>query len=420
MNTSFIGQTRVSLDSPADQNVPIFDSASGLYKPGAVPASGGSSAVILDEIQLDATDITNGYHDLAEFSTWNSETVTGLGSRYGYGSAVFFKDYYWIIGGSDSARTQSVYKSSNGITWTLVTSTAGFGARNQHAVIAYGGKLWVIAGYTSSRKNDVWSSSDGTTWTQVTVTSGFLARWGLTSWVFNNKMYISGGETGTNTWANDVYSSTDGATWTQETGSAFASGRWFCNSIVFNNKIYIFGGKTNTTLTTQIYVSTDGINFALISSPSGWSNRFGCASGILNNKLFIVGGSGALTEGWIMDTNETFIKMPATGFSKQYFGMITIGTKIYALAGYTGSASTNTIYSYSGDIDIYDPRKMKVNLKSGTSNIEVLRNQERAIAGATSDFILDGTKIYFDNKDSHTNLSDKPIANDVLIVEVLP
>ncbi|MFA7162277.1 MAG: hypothetical protein WC083_06880, partial [Candidatus Methanomethylophilaceae archaeon] len=46
-------------------------------------------------------------------------------------------------------------------------------ARSDHQALVYDGKMWVLGG---SSRNDVWCSTDGESWTQVTSSAGWSAR----------------------------------------------------------------------------------------------------------------------------------------------------------------------------------------------------------------------------------------------------
>jgi len=58
--------------------------------------------------------------------------------------------------------------------------------------------MWLIAGTDgSAKKNDVWNSTDGVTWSEVSSSTIFSVRENLSSLVFDNKMWITGGFNGT-------------------------------------------------------------------------------------------------------------------------------------------------------------------------------------------------------------------------------
>ena len=82
-----------------------------------------------------------------------------------------------------------------GSTWTQATSAAAWPARDAHTTVVFNNKMWVIGGVSGSTTclHDVWYSSDGATWTQATSAAGWSIRHALTSVVFDYKIWIMGG-----------------------------------------------------------------------------------------------------------------------------------------------------------------------------------------------------------------------------------
>ena len=145
-------------------------------------------------------------------------------SAYGH-SSVVFNNKMWVIGGSGK---NDVWSSTDGTTWTQVSTGAQFSPRSDYTSLVFDNKMWVIGGSDNGvwpANDDVWSSVDGKTWIQSTAGTKFSARETHTSLVFNNKMWVIGGinyypPPGSNflprpDYRNDAWSSTDGDTWTQ-------------------------------------------------------------------------------------------------------------------------------------------------------------------------------------------------------------
>ena len=123
--------------------------------------------------------------------------------------------------------------------WEEVTKASGskkWSKRYGHTSVVFNSKIWVMGGDDGSNRNDVWSSTDGSTWTESTPpgeaskdtdgTDGSAANWWTarydhTSVVFDSKIWVLGGYDGGN--RNDVWSSTDGSTWTESTPPGEAS-----------------------------------------------------------------------------------------------------------------------------------------------------------------------------------------------------
>ncbi len=106
----------------------------------------------------------------------------------------------WVIGGDPG--TNDVWNSTNGITWTKATNSAKFPGRYSHTSVVFNdndsAKMWVIGGQAGGLLNDVWNSAEGSSWTEVqTTTSIFFPRSGHQSVVFDNKIWVIGGNAGT-------------------------------------------------------------------------------------------------------------------------------------------------------------------------------------------------------------------------------
>jgi len=66
-----------------------------------------------------------------------------------------------VMGGYDGSRKNDVWWSTDGITWTQATASAGWSGRHGHTSVVYDGKMWVMGGTDGSYKRDVWRSTDG-------------------------------------------------------------------------------------------------------------------------------------------------------------------------------------------------------------------------------------------------------------------
>jgi hypothetical protein len=182
--------------------------------------------------------------------SWTQATAAAAFPARMFHSSVVFNDgsgeKIYVIGGQifdgTTAVTNDVWSSSDGITWTVVTPAAGFAARQYHSSVVYNNKIWVIGGQTSGGNvNDVWYSPDGANWTQATAAAAFPVRNGHTSLVFDNgggsRMWVIGGAGAAD--YNDVWSSADGVTWTQATAASGWTGRKWHSSVVYGNKMWV-------------------------------------------------------------------------------------------------------------------------------------------------------------------------------------
>lgn len=231
------------------------------------PRSGGSAVVYRDEIWFMGGDVIAAFSDdvyrTADGITW---TIVGGGatlpenmSSFG---AVVYNDEIWIMGGwgpdSGIHLIEDVYHGTDGENWTLVGAggtmpSAGFG----FSTVVYDNKIWVAGGDIGfGILDDVRYTTDGESWTNAGTlpaerTGGAMA-------VYNDKMWFAGGVDDGDFIVDDVYSSTDGASWTTE--GTLPGDRSGGAMTVFNEKMWFIGGTDDSGLSQDnVWSSTDGI-----------------------------------------------------------------------------------------------------------------------------------------------------------------
>lgn len=133
-------------------------------------------------------------------------------------TSVVFDDKIWLIGGyqgdqfTDGVQfIPDVWYSADGVLWTQATESAPWAERTQHTSVAYDGKIWILGRRSVpclcalGRRSDVWFSSDGANWTEATPKAGWSPRGEHTSVVFDEKIWVLGGQSRTGEYWNDVW-----------------------------------------------------------------------------------------------------------------------------------------------------------------------------------------------------------------------
>ena len=113
----------------------------------------------------------------------------------------------FIFGADNSIFLSDLRYSSNdnASSWAKAsTSGSIWSARSGHTAIVFDGKLWVIGGNAGSDTLNSWSSIDGSAWLDAGAIANETSRSGMGGSVLNNRLYISGGYTGNNTYKDDV------------------------------------------------------------------------------------------------------------------------------------------------------------------------------------------------------------------------
>ena len=243
-------------------------------------------------------------------NTWTQVTTVGnlFDPRNGH-QVVVFNSKIWVIGGfTPNGRTNDIWSSSDGATWTQETTSGIFSARADHAATVLGGKIWVVGGSDGTMQNDVWSSSNGTTWTQVT-TSGniFTPRQAHTLSTFNGQMILVAGADLDGDqllrYRNDIWMSSDGINWTEAnvSGNLFVE-RWIHGAVVHDNLLWIVGGDDDSgNRFNDVWTSPNGMTWTQQSANPVFEVRDQMGIVSFNGSVWVSGGSnnnGILTDIW--------------------------------------------------------------------------------------------------------------------------
>ena len=192
--------------------------------------------------------------------------------------------------------------SSGPYSWSQVTDSAAFGKRYGHSSVVFDDKMWVIGGEEGAVKNDVYNSDDGKTWTPVRAdgdANGFTARRNHESVVFDDgngeKMWVIGGNDSAVD-LNDVWSSTNGKTWSPATTkTGFTVRQWF-SSVVFDDdgkgdKIWVMGGIEGFIRgQSDVWNSTNGKTWNKAVDSTLFKKLYNHSSVVFDRKMWVIGG----------------------------------------------------------------------------------------------------------------------------------
>lgn len=216
------------------------------------------------------------------------------------GTAVF-DGKLWMVGGLEAdsgnpAARNDVWSSTDGNTWTQVTTNAAFSARYGHSLFVLNGKLYLVGGIESApyeRKSDVWSTLDGVTWTRELDNAPFGPRASHQTASLNGRIWLVGGFDAVNQMPGDVWSTTDGINWRLDVPSDPRLQRYEHRMTAFSGKLWVTGGRGTTYVETRDVISSaDGIHWTAESTPA-WSARTSHAAAVFGDHLFLFGGLGA-------------------------------------------------------------------------------------------------------------------------------
>lgn len=174
-----------------------------------------------------------------------------------------------------------IYKTTDFKSWTIISKTSNLPKRFFYHPFVFDNKIWIIGGEDKNTKfSDIWNSTDGITWTKQKENLPFGKRSGSQIVVLNSTLYLLD---------NDVWSSTDGLNWQKVTDEIVKGEQIFGYSAqVFDNKIWLLGCNRNGQFSSQVLFSSDGKNWQTQTAP--WLPRGGIAATVHNNKIYMTGG----------------------------------------------------------------------------------------------------------------------------------
>ncbi|HPO15931.1 MAG TPA: hypothetical protein PLI09_20990, partial [Candidatus Hydrogenedentes bacterium] len=235
----------------------------------------------------------------ATYGTWTSSdgytwTQTCASPPWPNGRyACVFDGRIWIICGYSS---KSIWNSADGISWNCVAEETPLRYRHYHTVAVFQNKMWVFGGYVGDEPTlgrdlaDLWNSSDGINWNLVTDTPPWRLRRYSAAIVFQDRLWLIGGlwgdpSTGWEILLNDVWSTEDGVNWTQVCEHAPWRGRDRHSLAVFDDKMWMIGGDYGgITEFGGVWYTSDGINWMPDYTVTNCVPRWSPASVVYDNK----------------------------------------------------------------------------------------------------------------------------------------
>ncbi|MGL5890151.1 MAG: LamG-like jellyroll fold domain-containing protein, partial [Bacteroidia bacterium] len=177
------------------------------------------------------------------------DTIPGY-SRRNNANYAYANNMLYLFGGEECGGVPSneVWQSADGVTWTQLPNAPWSGRGMQvNTCVDSAGQIWMLGGSNEGDRrsyNEVWKTADGINWTLVNESAPWGGRyWHTTAW-FDNKIWLMGGMA-TAYEMNDVWYSADGITWHElktTTGNVPAATRHAQSTTVFDNALWYMCG----------------------------------------------------------------------------------------------------------------------------------------------------------------------------------
>ena len=235
----------------------------------------------------------------------------------------------------------------------MEAGTYGINVPNLHNIkpIVYNNEILYIS-------NVVLRSTDGKRWRRVTPFSAIRGLYDHTVTVFQNKIWVIGGQKNRGEYSNKVYSSTDAVNWEQE--GTIPRYLAMHAAVVHKGRIWVIGGFYKGSATSPsrtesyfVYSSADGITWDLESSLS--SPKSNLIAFTYNDEMYVSGGRDTWEEKLLKYDDETeswgeigndVLPQPAMGGD-----FIEYGGECYFFGG---SEHRRVFRTYEGDVTTWE------------------------------------------------------------------
>ena len=174
-----------------------------------------------------------------------------------------------------------IYRTTDLQHWDTIAKQSNLPRRFFYHPFVFNNKIWIIGGEDENRQySDVWISVDGINWKKQKDNLSFGKRSRSQIVQLNNKLFLLD---------NDVWSSKDGLNWQKETSEILKGENVFgYKALVFDNKIWLLGCNRNGKFSSQVLTSTDGKTWHTEDAPL--TPRGGIAASVYRGKIYMTGG----------------------------------------------------------------------------------------------------------------------------------
>jgi hypothetical protein len=177
--------------------------------------------------------------------------------------------------------TPTIFQTTDYRNWHVIATTSNLPKRFFYHPFVFDNKIWIIGGEdTSQQYADIWYSVDGIHWIKQNDNLPFGKRSNSKIVMLHDTLYLLN---------NDVWRSADAIHWEIVTPEIIEGVQVFgYEAIVFDQKIWLLGCNRNTLFSSEILVSEDGKIWKEMHAP--WQPRGGIAATVFKNKIYMTGG----------------------------------------------------------------------------------------------------------------------------------
>ena len=219
-------------------------------------------------------------------STWSKSELSNSIKNLAFLDYVYFKNAMFGLGRFEGniekfSFKPEIYKTTDFRTWHTISRNSNLPRRYFYHPFVFNDKIWIIGGQDETKQySDIWNSPDGVSWTKVGDNIAFGPRIGSQVVQLGGKLYLLN---------NDVWVSSNGIDWEQIASELIKGEDVFgYKAIVFGNRIWLLGCNRAGRFSSQVLASADGKTWEAVAAP--WSPRGAIAAAVFRDKIYMTGG----------------------------------------------------------------------------------------------------------------------------------
>ncbi len=228
---------------------------------------------------------SDGVWESTDGITWTATGLPDIVKNQGFMDYVVFNDAVYAIGtfsGSlfDHILTTQIARTTDFKNWEILSKNSNLPKRFLFHPFVFQNKIWVIGGNNGETIfSDVWTSSDGVNWEKIADNLAFGERHSHFFVQLKDQLFML---------SHDVWSSKDGIVWNMVNSQIAGKDITGYTPVVFDDKIWLIGSNQGGKAGSEVLYSEDGLKWETQQAP--WSARGMVAACVFNDQILISGG----------------------------------------------------------------------------------------------------------------------------------
>ena len=229
---------------------------------------------------------------------WNKSELTNVLKDNAFLDYVWFKNALYSLGTFEGnvehyKFTSAISRTSDMKNWETLAAESNLPKRFFYHPFVFDNKIWIIGGNDGSNQfdgannfSDIWNSTDGVKWIKQADNLPFGKREHSQFVFFKDKIYMLN---------SDVWSSSDGMKWSKVADRLAKENIFGYAAVVYDNQIWLLGCNRDGIFQSQVLVSKDGKTWTTQTAP--WTPRGAATACVYKGKIFMTGGKyGGMTK----------------------------------------------------------------------------------------------------------------------------